>query len=85
MGRRRLFSPAFKRNAVRQCKKGDRSIGQIARELGIAETALRSWIKSLEVGQREVAPTQLSDAERNELVRLRHENRRLRSELNERR
>jgi transposase len=63
------------------CKRGDRSIGQIARELGIAETALRSWIKLLEAGEREVAPTDLSGAERVELVRLRLENRRLRLEL----
>ena len=42
--KRRSFSPEFKAEAVRLCKVGDRSIGQIARDLDLTETALRAWV-----------------------------------------
>lgn len=39
---RRSFSPELKAEAVRLCKVGDRSIGQIAKELALTETGGRS-------------------------------------------
>ncbi|WP_437733221.1 transposase [Sorangium sp. So ce1335] len=43
MGRRRTraFTPELKAEAVRLAKAGDRSIGQVANDLDLTETALR--------------------------------------------
>ena len=46
---RRSFTKEFKSEAVRLCKVGDRSIGQVARDLDLTETALRAWVKQAEV------------------------------------
>ncbi len=40
---RRDFDDVFKRNAVNLTLKGDRSIKQIARELGISDSLLHQW------------------------------------------
>ena len=40
--KRRKFTPEFKAEAVRLCKVGDRSIAQVAKDLDLTETALRS-------------------------------------------
>ena len=39
--RRRAFTPEFKAEAARLAKAGDRSIGQVAKDLDLTETALR--------------------------------------------
>ncbi len=39
--KRRSFDAEFKAEAVRLCKVGDRSIGQVAKDLGLTETAVR--------------------------------------------
>jgi transposase len=56
----------------------ERSIRQLAYELGIADQTLRNWIKQAQIdrGEREGLSTQ----EREELRRLRRENRILREE-----
>jgi transposase len=71
--------PEFKAEVVEQCKKGDRSIGVVARDLGLTETSVREWVRQAEVdaGDREG----LTSAEREELARLRRENRRLREDV----
>jgi transposase-like protein len=53
-------------------------IAQLARELGISESCLRNWLAAdeVEAGER----PGLTKAEREELVRLRRENRVLRAE-----
>ena len=43
---RRTFTPAFKAEAVRLCRIGDRSIAQVAKDLDLTETALREWVHS---------------------------------------
>jgi transposase len=57
---------------------GDRSIGQVSRDLDLTETAVRAWVRQADVdaGQREGLTTE----ERQELSRLRRENRTLREE-----
>ena len=71
--KRRKFTPEFKAEAVRLCKVGDRSIGQIAKDLDLTETALREWVKQAEVDDGQGPPGALTTAERDELVRLRRE------------
>jgi transposase len=69
----------FKREAVRLVHSSpNRSIARIAKELGVSDNSLRSWIKQIEIdqGEREGLTTQ----EREELRKLRNENKVLRQE-----
>ena len=59
---------------------GPRHVLDLARELDLTETALRSWVRQAEVDAERGAPGVLTTAEREELVRLRRENRTLRME-----
>jgi transposase len=73
------YPPEFKREAVRLVRSSpNRSVAQIARELGVSDNSLRSWVKQIEIdaGEREG----LSTEEREELLRLRRENRILKQE-----
>jgi transposase len=56
----------------------NRSVAQIARELGVSDNSLRNWVKQFEIdqGEREGLTTE----EREELSRLRRENKVLRQE-----
>ena len=78
--KRRKFTKEFKAEAVRLCKVGDRSIGQIAKELDLTETALRAWIKRADVDEGQGPAGALTTAEREELGRLRREVKRLEME-----
>src|SRR6476660_8369092 len=75
--KRRAFNAAFKAEAVRRCKVGDRTIGQGAKDLDLTETALRDWVRRAEIDAGKGPPEALTTAEREELVRLRRENKRL--------
>ena len=44
-GKRRRFSAEYKAEAVRLVGDSGKSIGAIARELGLGETALRRWVQ----------------------------------------
>ena len=76
--RRRAFTDSFKAEVVELCRKGERSIAEVARELDLTETAVRRWVHQAEIdaGQR----PGLTSSEHEELVRLRKENRVLREE-----
>ena len=78
--KRRSFSPEFKAEAVRLCKVGDRSIGQIARDLDLTETALRAWVRQAEIDVGNGPPEALTTTEREELLRLRRDVKRLQME-----
>src|SRR5271168_488744 len=75
---RRSFTPEFKAEIVEHCRRGDRSIGQVARDFDLTETAVRAWVTQAEVDAGE-RPGLTSD-ERAELARLRRENRSLRED-----
>jgi transposase-like protein len=78
--KRRSFTKEFKAEAVRLCKVGDRSVGQVARDLDLTETALRSWVKQADVDAGKGSPEVLTTVEREELTRLRRENKKLQME-----
>jgi transposase len=75
---RRLFTVEYKAEVVALCRSGGKSVGAIARDLGISETVVRRWMAQAEVdsGQR----AGLTTGERAELVQLRREIRILREE-----
>jgi len=75
---RRSFTPEFKAEIVELCRHGDRTIGQVARDYDLTETAVREWVKQAQVdaGERPGLTTE----ERQELSELRRENRRLRED-----
>jgi transposase len=72
------YPPEFKREAVELYRSSEKSIPKMANELGIASESLRRWIRQHEVdeGEREGLTTD----EREELSRLRRENKTLRQE-----
>ncbi|GAA2829782.1 hypothetical protein GCM10010441_62870 [Kitasatospora paracochleata] len=62
------------RGVVELCRRGDRSVGQVAKDFDLTETAVRDWVKQaiVDVGERDA----LTSDEREEVARLRRENRR---------
>ena len=54
--KRRQFTPEFKADAVNLVRAGGRSIAQTARDLDLAETALRGWIRQAEIEAGEGPP-----------------------------
>ena len=81
MGRkRRVFNAEFKAEAVRLCKVGDRSIGQVAKDLDLLDGSLREWVKRADVDAGQGPVGALTTAEREELARLRKQVKRLEME-----
>jgi transposase len=76
--RRRGFTDSFKAEVVELCRKGDRTIPEVARDLDLTESSVRRWVEQAEIdaGRR----PGLTSSEHEELVRLRKENRVLREE-----
>jgi transposase len=76
---RRRFDDDFKEQAVRLVLDEGKTVGAVARDLDLTETALRGWVKRAQA-DRSNGRTGLTTAEREELARLRKENRELRTE-----
>ncbi|MET8217288.1 transposase [Streptomyces hirsutus] len=76
---RRSFTSEFKAEIVELCRRGDRSVGQIAKHFDPTETAVRDRVKQAEAdaGERDG----LNSSEREEPAALRRENRRLREDV----
>ncbi len=76
-GKYRKFSPEFREEAARMVVETSRAIADVARELGINETTLGSWVKAYRENHAgDEPPLQLS--ERARLRELERENRELR-------
>src|SRR5262245_23472050 len=75
---RRQFTDEFKASAVRLVLDEGKTVGAAARDLDLTETALRAWVKRAQA-DRTKGRTGLTTAEREELARLRKENRGLRT------
>jgi transposase len=79
--RRRSFTPEFKAEIVGLCQQGDRSVGQVAKDFDLTETAVREWVKQAERDAGTRSDGGLTSAEQQELARLRRENRQLREDV----
>ena len=76
---RRQFDEEFKAQAVRLVLEDGKSVGAVARDLDLTESALRQWVERSRA-DRTGGRTGLITAEREELARLRKENRELKTE-----
>ena len=65
--------PEFRRRAVELARRREKPIAQIARDLGIAESGLRRWMRQADIDDGHAEG--LSSDERKELVELRRRNR----------
>jgi transposase-like protein len=75
----RPYPREFREGAVALARQRDRPIAEIAKELGIAESCLRNWLKQDQVDRRE-RDDGLTSKEREELRELRRRVRRLEQE-----
>ena len=75
----RAYPPEFRAEAVRLVREGGRTPRELAADLGCSEESIRNWLKQadLDAGRRHDG---LTTEEREELRRLRSENRALRME-----
>jgi transposase len=78
--KRQAFTAEFKAQTVRLVRESGKSVGAVARELDLAETAVRRWVQQAEVDAGRGRAGALTTEEREELGRLRRENRTLRME-----
>ncbi len=69
--KRRSFSKQYKAEVVELIRKSGKSVGAIAKELDLTETAVRRWVGQAEVDAGRGAPGALTTAEREELAQLR--------------
>ena len=77
---RRHVTEAFKSEAVRLTRESGRPVAQIARELGIGESALYRWRGEQLQAESQGRTRQAMRGEQDELARLRRENETLRKD-----
>jgi transposase len=76
---RRRFTDEFKAGVVRLVLDEGKTAGAVARELNLTDSAVRAWVAQAQA-DRTKGKTGLTTAERDELARLRKENRELKLE-----
>ncbi len=67
----RPHPPEFRRRAIDLARLGEKPVSQLAVDLGISDSCLRSWLKQADIDEGRRDGT--SSAERAELVELRRE------------
>ncbi len=72
---RRSFTEEFKAGAVRLVLDEGKTVGEVARDLDLTESALRNWVEQARADRTQGQDGRLTTAEREELARLRKENR----------
>jgi len=78
--KKRTFTPEFRQDAVKLFEAGDRTIGEVSRDLDLTPSVLRSWVKQHEPDSGKGTVGTLTTPEREELKKLRRENRQLRED-----
>ncbi|TDD81523.1 transposase [Actinomadura rubrisoli] len=75
----------FRRRAVEVARQGDKSVVQLAKDLGISRSCLQNWVNRADAdtnkadsGDKDAG--RLTNAEKKELVELRRRNRQLETE-----
>lgn len=75
---RPAYAEEFKAEAVRLYKQTDKSMKEVADDLGMSVNSLREWLRRSESAETESVPP--GESEQEELQRLRKENRILKEE-----
>jgi len=76
---RRKYTPEQKMDAVRMVREVG-NLAKVARDLDLTESSLRNWVKQAEIDEGRGPEGALTSEEREELRRLRRENRTLEME-----
>jgi len=77
---RRKFTDEYKASAVRLVLEEEQAIAKVAKDLDLTESALRTWVQHAKADAGAGKPGSMTTTEREELARLRKENRVLRME-----
>ena len=72
------YPPAFRAEVVRLIRSDQKPLTEIAKDVGVSDQTLRNWVRQAEVD--EGSRDGLTSGEKEELRRLRRENRVLREE-----
>lgn len=81
-GYHRPYPEEFRREAVQLARSSDKSVPEVAKDLGISGQALRDWLRQTQIdeGTREGVSTAEREQLQQENARLRRENKVLREE-----
>jgi transposase-like protein len=71
--KRRRFTAEYKAEVVGLVRSSGKSVGQVARELDLTETAVRTWVRQAAIDAKREPQGPLTSEERAELTRLRRE------------
>lgn len=71
--KRRHFTPEYKAEVVRLVRTNGKSIGQVAKDLDLTETAVRAWVHQAGIDEKKDSQGPLTSEERAELTRIRRE------------
>jgi transposase len=78
--KRRHFTPEYKAEVVRLVRTSEKTAGQVARDLELTETSVRTWVRQAEIDEGKGVSGALTTAEREELAALKREVKTLRLE-----
>ena len=78
MGKKRTYTPEFRQQMVALIRAG-RSFNELSKEFGCTSWSIRQWVKQADRDDGN-GDGRLTSVERQELSRLRHENRQLKVE-----
>ena len=71
--KRRKFTVEYKAEVVRLIRTSGRSIGEVAKELDLTDSAVRKWVERAGIDEKRDPSGPLTTEERAELARLRRE------------
>jgi transposase-like protein len=77
---RRTFTDEFKAQTVELVRKSGKTVSEVARDLDLTVSVLRTWVRQAEIDAGRGPAGALTTEEREELSRLRKENRVLKEE-----
>jgi transposase-like protein len=78
--KRRHFTPEYRAGVVRLVRTSGKTAGEVARDLDLTETSVRTWVRQAEVDEGKGPAGALTTAEREELAALKREVKTLRME-----
>jgi transposase len=72
--------PEFRRRAVELARQGDKSLVQLAKDLGVSRSCLQNWMKQADADDDPATGARLTSTEKKELADLRRRNKQLEAE-----